>query len=424
MAGTNLEDIKKYPFPVESYKDYLDSTDRKQANAAKEIQRLIKSGQIDSSFRTTKKYDEARQSAKDDIKKQAEEFVTTGVKKAGELPKYGEPVELPKPYAGTVIGEVGKAAADKRKKAEEARAAEERRRNQLALEDNRPVPFPQRAASDAKAGITTGKTGPATPSTQRGMTPTEIALKARPELAQNYWDALKSTKVQFDGGKLVLEDGNIGYIGVDVNGNAQIISQTKFLQNIRSMSVEERRQFQNKIKSAYGSAYDGPTNGSNDFAGKFENAAQAFMERFTQINYDNFSANGKPVSIDAAVKSSGGGGFSSVSRNITTTDFTPEEAKTILDAYYQDSIGRRATADEVAKFTQVLKKQAKSRPTVTTSTTVGSTTRTSTKAGFGQTEAQALAQQEAEATPEYKPFQLATRAYDAFDKAIANMMIR
>ena len=289
MAGTRLDEIKDYPFPVRFYKEYLDSTDPQQASAAREIQRLIKTGQINSEFRTTTKFDRAQSTGtaqKEFATKQSKEALTAGSKKVT--------TEIPSPFAGTVIEEIGKAAKAKADKAAEARAAEERRRNELAAEQNRSLPFPDRAQKDAKERIKSGTTyaPTGTPATKRGMTPTEIALKARPELAQNYWDALKGANVQFDGGKLILEDGNIGYIGVDVNGNSQIISQTKFLQNIRSMSVEERKQFQNKIKSAYGSAYDGPTNGTNDFAGNFENAAQAFMERFTQINYDNFNANG------------------------------------------------------------------------------------------------------------------------------------
>lgn len=405
MAGDKLTNI---PFPVESYKEYLNSTDPELKRAAQYVDRLRKSGQLNAQFRTTEKFDKAQAKGKAQTEAARAGVVTTGA----------ATVQAPtSPYAGTVIAEMGKKAQEQKRISEDKRVKLEQQRNAEAIQEGRPAPFPERLRGDQKVSGTTKPT-PSTPVPQTSILPDRY----------DPWNAVRAG-VEFDpatGITTARETGEQVFISVNNDKTTQVIPITTFRQSLRNMSNADRKALQKRLVQVYGKAYDGPTDGRNDVLnGKFEAAAVTLMQTASSINYDRYNFKQRPATLDDLIGDMGDSlRAGSTTTNISTTDFTPEEAKTILDAFYEESIGRRATADEVAKFTQVLKKQAKSRPTVTTSTTVGSTTRTSTKAGFGQTEAQALAQQEAEATTEYKPFQLATRAYDAFDKAIANMMIR
>ena len=99
------------------------------------------------------------------------------------------------------------------------------------------------------------------------------------------------------------------------------------------------------------------------------------------------------------------------------------EAKAVLDAFYEDALGRRATKEEADKFASVVRKRAGRKPQVGQTTTsadgLSSETRI-TEPGFGQAEAELTARRQAEAGPEFESYRLATSYYTALLRAIGS----
>jgi hypothetical protein len=86
-----------------------------------------------------------------------------------------------------------------------------------------------------------------------------------------------------------------------------------------------------------------------------------------------------------------------------------DAAQVYLDNTYLNSIGRKATKKEVDEFYQKVQKEAKARPTVTTTTG----TQTTTRKGFDETSVVGMAAAQAEERPEFLAYQLSTNFYNA-----------
>lgn len=114
----------------------------------------------------------------------------------------------------------------------------------------------------------------------------------------------------------------------------------------------------------------------------------------------------------------GGGGGTSVSRNIAS--FDEADAEAILNEFYTASVGRRANKQEIKKFNDLINQRAKARPTVSTTTVSGTTSTTTQKAGFTAGDAAALAEKQARTTPGAVGFTTATRYMDVINKLIQN----
>lgn len=167
-------------------------------------------------------------------------------------------------------------------------------------------------------------------------------------------------------------------------------------------------------------------NMTNELAGKLLGVANSV----SMLNY-NAAARGetknKPYSLwDGAnfLKKSGslgdlgGGGGTSVSRNIAS--FDEADAEAILNEFYTASVGRRANKQEIKKFNDLINQRAKARPTVSTTTVSGTTSTTTQKAGFTAGDAAALAEKQARTTPGAVGFTTATRYMDVINKLIQN----
>lgn len=224
---------------------------------------------------------------------------------------------------------------------------------------------------------------------------------------------------------------------IEVNplGRATVISAEDYLARLNSMNRSQRAALQKTLAGIEGLNYNGPTDGSRTYGNVFEAKALEFATWATQQNYNLYTQTNNGTNLGVKPKSfselideiSGGGGAggTNVSRTIQEASFTREDAKKLLDAYYTEALGRKATKKEVNQFTKVLQRRAAERPTVQTATTTtdaagNSTTRLQMREGFGVEQATALAQRRAETQPEFRPYQMATTYYDAFMEILAS----
>ena len=83
-----------------------------------------------------------------------------------------------------------------------------------------------------------------------------------------------------------------------------------------------------------------------------------------------------------AAGGAGGGGGPSVRKETRISDDLT--AKALIDAIYQDTLGRKASGKEILKYTSAIQKAQKTSPTVTTYATSGGTTTSTTTGGFNE----------------------------------------
>lgn len=82
-----------------------------------------------------------------------------------------------------------------------------------------------------------------------------------------------------------------------------------------------------------------------------------------------------------AIEGDGGaGGGPSVTESLTV--ITDDKAKALIDAVIQDQLGRKANDAEIKRYTKLVQKAQKQKPTVTTTSKVGGKTRVTTVPGF------------------------------------------
>jgi len=84
----------------------------------------------------------------------------------------------------------------------------------------------------------------------------------------------------------------------------------------------------------------------------------------------------------AARIAEGGSGGPSVRRETRISDSTT--AKALIDAIFQDTLGRKASGKEILKYTKNLQAAQKASPTVTTYSTSGGTTSATTTGGISE----------------------------------------
>lgn len=83
-----------------------------------------------------------------------------------------------------------------------------------------------------------------------------------------------------------------------------------------------------------------------------------------------------------AAGGAGGGGGPSVRKETRISDDLT--AKALIDAIFQDTLGRKASGKEILKYTSAIQKAQKTSPTVTTYATSGGTTTSTTTGGFNE----------------------------------------
>jgi hypothetical protein len=91
---------------------------------------------------------------------------------------------------------------------------------------------------------------------------------------------------------------------------------------------------------------------------------------------------GQYLDQEAAAKIAEGGSGPSVRKEVRISDSTT--AKALIDAIFQDTLGRKASSKEILKYTSSLQKAQKAAPTVTTYGTSGGVTSATTTGGINE----------------------------------------
>jgi hypothetical protein len=121
-------------------------------------------------------------------------------------------------------------------------------------------------------------------------------------------------------------------------------------------------------------------------SGKYSDKLLAAYSSASQKAALQSSLIGQPFTVrqyldqETAAKIAEGGSGPSVRRETRISDQTT--AKALIDAIFQDTLGRKASGKEILKYTKNLQAAQKAAPTVTTYSTSGGTTSSTTTGGI------------------------------------------
>lgn len=123
-------------------------------------------------------------------------------------------------------------------------------------------------------------------------------------------------------------------------------------------------------------------------SGKYSDKLLAAYSSAAQKAALQSSLIGQPFTVaqyldqEAAAKIAEGGSGPSVRKETRISDQTT--ARALIDAIFQDTLGRKASGKEILKYTKNLQAAQKAAPTVTTYTTSGGTTSSTTTGGINE----------------------------------------
>jgi hypothetical protein len=208
-------------------------------------------------------------------------------------------------------------------------------------------------------------------------------------------------------------NGNEVYIlsqNTPTGPKAYTSTQKDIADSVATMTPAVIKQYQQALKSVgvWNYEVDGQLNYLTraKFIQGIETAAAAVTQE-NLLAYGRKDTTPKSILdvINAAARQTATGATTSTNVSIINRD----AAQVYLDNTYLNSIGRKATKKEVDEFYQKVQKEAKARPTVTTTTG----TQTTTRKGFDETSVVGMAAAQAEERPEFLAYQLSTNFYNA-----------
>lgn len=258
-------------------------------------------------------------------------------------------------------------------------------------------------------------------------------------------DLLNSTPIIQDDGSISVVDANKKPIAIGNRtlDNVYIIFQEKnfyergakstvksvdyrteeeLRQQAFSFDKNSRKKLQEEFKKVGLLPSNYNANGELDRDALFENAFLQAHIYANQVNYNRLVNNQPLVGIIEAI-----GEYKtdlekepSVSKSISEFSISDGQAEALLEEFYTQALGVRPGKDDLEKFKEIVRKRAAKKPRVTQTTTAADGLTTTTKTieeGFGAAEAQLLARRQAEARPEFAPYQMATTFYDSLLRA-------
>ena len=164
--------------------------------------------------------------------------------------------------------------------------------------------------------------------------------------------------------------GTTGYQGVTATAN----QDAKILYD---MSEPDRKILAQRLKNAgYKVAVSGKY--SDKLLSAYSTASMKAALQ-SQMVGQAFTV-GQYLDQEAAAKIAEGGSGPSVRKEVRITDQTT--AKALIDAIFQDTLGRKASGKEILKYTKNLQAAQKAAPTVTTYGTSGGVTSATTTGGI------------------------------------------
>jgi hypothetical protein len=135
-----------------------------------------------------------------------------------------------------------------------------------------------------------------------------------------------------------------------------------------------------------------------------------------------------PWDLDSFLKDKAEGSASGNNRFSTSTStsvfqLSEGEARSVLENFYAEAVGRRPSDKEVKAFKVAVDREAAKKPTTNTSRTTydlegNARTSSSSKGGFAQADAELLGRGQAEADPRANAFLTSTKYFDAFVGAL------
>lgn len=225
---------------------------------------------------------------------------------------------------------------------------------------------------------------------------------------------------------LTFQDKNFYERGVKTTIQSVTYRSDEEIRNLAfSLGKNDRKKLQEEFKKLKLLPSNYNANGQLDRDGAFENA---FLQAHAYANRVNFQRlqNQEPIlGLSDAIKEYGdeeGLTGPQVSRSISEFALSEGQAEGLLEEFYTKALGVRPSKKDVQQFKEIVQRRAGKKPRVTETTTTedGGTSVSRTKVidtGFGAAEAELLARRQAEARPEFAPYQMATTFYDALLRA-------
>lgn len=199
-------------------------------------------------------------------------------------------------------------------------------------------------------------------------------------------------------------------------------NQEELIQLAYSFKKEDRKKLQEAFKKVnlLPSSYN--ANGELDRDSAFESAFLTAHVYANQVNYNRLVNNQPFVGILDAISEykTDADKEPRVSRNISEFSISDAQAEALLEDFYTQALGVRPGKNDIEKFKDIVRKKAIEKPRVVQTTASADNLTTTTKTieeGFDEAGAQLLARRQAEARPEFAPYQMATSFYDSILRA-------
>lgn len=223
---------------------------------------------------------------------------------------------------------------------------------------------------------------------------------------------------------LVFEDKNFYERGVKTTVKNIAYRSAEDIRSLAfSLNKNDRKKLQQEFKTLQLLPSDYNANGELDRDGAFESA---FLQAHTLANRVNFQKlqNEEPIlGLSDAIKqyrSDEDLDGPTVQRNISEFALSDGQAEGLLEEFYTRALGVRPSQQDINQFKEIVRQRAGKKPRVTETTTTADGRTSTTKTvdtGFGAAEAELLARRQAEARPEFAPYQMATTFYDSLLRA-------
>jgi hypothetical protein len=200
-------------------------------------------------------------------------------------------------------------------------------------------------------------------------------------------------------------------------------NEEELIQQAYSFKKEDRKKLQEAFKKAGLLPSNYNANGELDRDSAFESAFLTAHRYANQVNYNRLVNSQPLVGILDAVseyKTDEASQGPSVSKSISEFAISDGQAEALLEEFYTEALGMRPTKKDINKFKEIVQKKGAAKPRTTQTTTTADGLTSTTKVleeGFGAAEASSLARRQAEARPEFAPYQMATTFYDSLLRA-------
>jgi hypothetical protein len=199
-------------------------------------------------------------------------------------------------------------------------------------------------------------------------------------------------------------------------------NQEELIQQAYSFKKEDRKKLQEAFKKAglLPSSYN--ANGELDRDSAFESAFLTAHRYANQVNYNRLVNSQPLVGILDAVSEykTDADKEPRISKSISEFSISDTQAEALLEDFYTQALGVRPGKNDIEKFKDIVRKKAAEKPRVVQTTASADNLTTTTKTieeGFDEAGAQLLARRQAEARPEFAPYQMATSFYDSVLRA-------